>query len=95
MTETEQTEVTQSASTYGFEGGSISLVPAAVYDINGKTVNVPPHIAITESKPSGKPTILKIIGKNAYDSILRVLKSRKGQEFRNSLADTLSLETLD
>ena len=94
MTE-ENAQIEPSVETYGYEGGSISLVPLAMYEINGKQIVVPAHILITDAKPSGKPVSLKIMGKNAFDSILRVLKSRKGMNFRSSLADTISMDSLE
>lgn len=95
MSEDEQTRIEKQTETYGFEGGSISLVPEKKYDLPTGTITVPPHIALSEIKASGKPTTVKILSQNGYDSLLRVLQSRKAKEHRQTMASVLSLDSID
>lgn len=93
--ETEQTQIELGTMTYDFVGGSISLVPYKKWEINGKIAETQTHIKIVGVNANGKPVEARILTKNAFDSILRILKSRKGLEFREYLASSNTLDSIE
>lgn len=94
MSEIEQEQIDpefEDATVYDFVGGSISLVPFHKWEINGKITETTPHIKIVGVNKNGKPVEARIISQNAYDSILLLLESEKGREFKQTLKKSNSL----
>ena len=87
----EQTTIVQSDETYGFEGGKIVLACPAVYHFDKGDMKVPHRIIVQGEKKQS----VEIRTKNGYDALLKVLRSKKGMQFRESLADTLSIDELE
>lgn len=86
-----QTTVIDKDVTYGFEGGKIVLAIPTVYHFEKGDMNVPHRIVIHGEKKQA----VEIRSKNGYDALLRILQSRAGRDFREKLADTLSIDQLE
>jgi len=76
---------------YGFEGGKIVLAVPATYHFDKGDMTVPFRLIVNGEKKQA----VEIRSKNGYDALLKVLSSKKGRQFREKLADTLSLDSLE
>jgi len=77
--------------TYGFEGGKVVFAVPTVYHFDKGDMAVPHRIIIHGEKKQA----VEIRTQNGYDALLKLLKSKKGQAFRNNLAITHSLDSLE
>lgn len=90
MEETTNGQIELQDQNFGFEGGKITLAVSHDYEINNKKVHVDPMIVIFDGKNK-----VSIRSKNAFDAILKALRSQKGKVHRELLADTLSIDEIE